>query len=281
MSQIVTINGRPLDNEAEPYLQIGSKPMRRHPTIINGQMVHDVNINGYTYPPAQEGCILYLPGLPGQGSKIWNRAAGGASLDGTITGAVWKRSPNGLWYLDFDGTDDKVEANSQFGDVDFEGQLFTIKFWFNMDSAKSASQAVVGIKPTTATNKGIQIFMRAQDGSIRCVLFRADNNITGKIGISSDTSIFSNDAWYQFILTHDGNAWNNTNTNMYLNAVSKGTGTTTISDTWQTNNNKVYIGCAPGTYPNAGVALLEVLDTEWTAAQGLDSYNREKHLFGV
>jgi len=53
---------------------------------------------------------------------------------GVITGATWVRLPSGLWYLSFDGLDDKVAlpANASiYGAFETE---FTVEFWF-MSSA--------------------------------------------------------------------------------------------------------------------------------------------------
>ncbi len=61
---------------------------------------------GLSTPPI--GCVLDLPGLPGAGNKIYDRSPYGNH--GTITGAVWKRLPSGLWVLNFDGSDDRVDC---------------------------------------------------------------------------------------------------------------------------------------------------------------------------
>ncbi len=122
MGQIVTLNGRPLESEVEPYLQVGTPPRWQTPIVLNGRMVHDVTINGYDYPPAPSDSVLYYPGLPGQRATIWNRCKPGATNDGTITGAIWRRLPSGLWYLGFDGDDFVVtpaHASLTFGTGDF------------------------------------------------------------------------------------------------------------------------------------------------------------------
>ena len=61
------------------------------------------------YDPPSLGTVLYLPGLPGGGSKIYDRSPYGNI--GTITGATWVRTPDGLWCLSFDG-DDHVDCGS-------------------------------------------------------------------------------------------------------------------------------------------------------------------------
>lgn len=109
MGQIVTLNGRPNDLDQQPSLKVGTR-QDRTPIELNGRMVHGVNINGFDYPPCEPGCVLYLPGLPGYGSTIWDRSNQGNH--GTITGATWVRLPSGLWVLSFDGSDDVVNCGS-------------------------------------------------------------------------------------------------------------------------------------------------------------------------
>ena len=59
------------------------------------------------FNPPQLCCVLCLPGLPGAGSKIYDRSPYGNV--GTIVGANWVRLPGGLWCLNFDGADDHVD----------------------------------------------------------------------------------------------------------------------------------------------------------------------------
>jgi len=70
---------------------------------INQRLLDDDVIFGT--PP--DRAVLWYPGLPGGGTKIYDRSIKRAN-NGTITGALWTRLPSGLWVLDYDGTDDKV-----------------------------------------------------------------------------------------------------------------------------------------------------------------------------
>ncbi len=92
---------------------------------------------GRSAPPV--GCVLHLSGLPGGGNKIYDRSPYGNI--GTITGAVWKRLPSGLWYLDYDGSDDKVvianESNFDFTDT------ITIIMWVKPGTQTTAYAAII------------------------------------------------------------------------------------------------------------------------------------------
>lgn len=127
MVQIVTMNGRPHDLDYKPALKVNTQ-QDRTPIKINGRMVHGVNINGFEYPPAEANSILYYPGLPGYGTKLWDRSNGGN--DGTIMGATWKRLPSGLWITESDGSDDKIIANNV--SIGSAPQYFSIVFWLKI-----------------------------------------------------------------------------------------------------------------------------------------------------
>lgn len=76
-------------------------------------------------PPALE-IPLSLRGLPGGGSKIYDRSQYGNH--GTITGAIWEKLPSGLWCLSFDGSDDIVTVASA-DCLNFGDSSFTLLLW--------------------------------------------------------------------------------------------------------------------------------------------------------
>ncbi len=76
------------------------------------------------FDPPDIGTVLYLPGLPGGGSKIFDRSPYGNN--GTIVGATWARNAQGVWELSF-GTTDEVETPA-LGLTDADD--YTICEWF-------------------------------------------------------------------------------------------------------------------------------------------------------
>lgn len=52
---------------------------------------------------------------------------------GTITGAVWKQLPSGIWVMSFDGVDDIVSITSS-SSLEFTSSPFTIIAWVNVSS---------------------------------------------------------------------------------------------------------------------------------------------------
>lgn len=84
------------------------------------------------WPPVPDGCVLYLPGEPGSGATITD--VSGQENDGTITGATWVRTAQGLQGLDFDGIDDLVNCGSDSSiDNPFDGGG-TWECWVDLDS---------------------------------------------------------------------------------------------------------------------------------------------------
>jgi len=81
--------------------------------------------------PTPAGAVLWLPGQDDAYSATI-RDRSGKGNHGTITGALWKRLPSGLWYLDFDGTDDNVNCGSA-ASLDFGAASFLAMGWFRVD----------------------------------------------------------------------------------------------------------------------------------------------------
>ncbi len=78
------------------------------------------------FSPPPLGTVLFLPGLPGAGTIIYDRSLYGNH--GTITGATWKFNGR-VWYLDFDGTDDYVDCGLNVASLELT--TFTFCGWIN------------------------------------------------------------------------------------------------------------------------------------------------------
>ncbi|MDP2731407.1 MAG: hypothetical protein Q8O55_13160 [Dehalococcoidales bacterium] len=68
--------------------------------------------------------LLYLPGLPGGGSRIHDRSSYGNH--GTLIGATWVKTPGGLWCLNFDGSDDYIDCGTG---ITLANSSFTLEAW--------------------------------------------------------------------------------------------------------------------------------------------------------
>ena len=100
--------------------------------------------NGVLFEP-DSNCVLWLPGQDdAYSSTIRDRSGNGN--DGTITSATWKNdTPGGLWYLSFDGDNDKLSCDGAIGDLDLTrtGDV-TVCAWVNRTASSGAQYAIGG-----------------------------------------------------------------------------------------------------------------------------------------
>jgi hypothetical protein len=90
--------------------------------------------NHLIFDPPPLGAALYHPGLPGGGSKIYDRSIYGNH--GNISGVSWVKSPGGIWGQYHDGGDDVVIV--PHSDVFNISTGFTFIVWFNPVDVSSA-----------------------------------------------------------------------------------------------------------------------------------------------
>ena len=262
MNQIVTINGKPIECEQEPYLRIGQPPKWRTPIEINGRMVHGVCINGYSYPPAGAESVLYMPGLPGQGTKIWDRSGGN---HGTISGAVWKRLPSGLWYLDFDNVDDYVYTGASATDISARN---TFEVWATIEANPSAGSTYRNILMKDGT------YYRGLSWNINTkqICFVADSGgVVDKSGVFAYTPATT---WIYIV-----GVWSGTRCSLYVNGVLKNTAT--VDDTWTDSGNSPYYFHQSGRALLGKGTLACVRNVALDAITILNRYNQLLQFFGV
>lgn len=210
------------------------------------------------------GSLLYLPGLPGSGSKVYDRSPYGNS--GTITGATWTKLPSGIWCLSFDGIDDVVDCgNSACFNVT---SALTVVAWINPVGwgggtyGRILSKGVITawaffLSMTTAEMR----FYGASMGS----------------AIQSNPNVIALNKWQQVGITY-----NKANVRFYVNGVYQGGDA--LSQPLGTNIQNLLVGSESEVADrcfNGNIALVRVLNRPWTTLEFQNSFNREKHLFGV
>ncbi len=207
------------------------------------------------------GCVLSLPGLPGGGSKLYDRSPYGNH--GSITGATWVRLPSGLWCLSFDGVDDYINCgNGKSFDVEYG----SILVWVNSNDLSDSN--TIFHKPGTLLR---EIYIQA--AGFRWMLTVQ----TGTIDWSLSTAV-AVDTWYFVAFTWDG-----TTARIFKNGAEIGTNTNQ-SGAALTNTNILYIGYRHlySDRPFSGyVALPRICNKVFSGLEIANCFNREKHLFGV
>lgn len=220
--------------------------------------------NGLSTPPI--GCVLHLPGLPGGGSKIYDRSPYGNI--GTITGAVWKRLPSGLCVLGFDGEDDYVDCGAG---VSLDLTDMTLMAWIKADNVTGEHHiSHKGGSGSARVNYRFEVV----DGYLRLNMLDA-----GGWHANTDTAIsLSTDTWYLATVTYDGS-----NVRFYVDAVEGDAPAETTTPPTATESLTI------GAYSWGGytmewdgfIGLVRIYNRALNALEIQNHFNREKHLFGV
>jgi hypothetical protein len=216
------------------------------------------------FAPPTLGTAISLTGLPGGSSKIQDRSSYGSI--GTITGASWVKLPSGLWCLHFDGVDDHVEIthHSSLAIVD----RITIKFWVRF-ACLDAVQALFDKDWTTAWDIHLWSTNRAN------ARFQIGGALVECYAPAANFTAVTN-TWYQWVVRYGG-----ANLKIFINAdeVDSDAGSGAIG----TNNYNLRIGesRSGGSDLNGDIALIEIANRAWSAMEIQNSYDQEKHLFGV
>lgn len=244
------------------------------------------NIDSLVFEPPHANCVLYLPGLPGGGNRLSDRSPY-ASI-GTITGAIWKRLPSGLWYLSFDGIDDFVDCGDP-ASLDMGTARFTIKLWV-FGQMNSTEKSIVN-KGREANGYSLYI---ASNNKIAGILFVGTT--WAKYLVSTSVVGYLSDArWHQIVMAvnrgantidifYDGKEVTYGADSVAGNGFSASDSIDNTRNFGLSNWDNAACGNARGwnTHPwNGGIALLEVIKGQvWSAFDVMNSYEREKHLIG-
>jgi hypothetical protein len=224
------------------------------------------SVTDFEFAQPNANCVLYMPGLPGAGSYIYDRSIYGNH--GTIIGATWTRLPSGLWYPDFDGTDDKITI-ADAASLHFGGNI-TVKVWIKPDDKDTDRTIIHG---SLTLGHSASWWLETYVGKIVWGI-NGNYNYGGSAVIvegqlqqiicTYDSALASNN-----ILTYyNGALWDNVPPD-YTTDIADDVGVT-IGQTGA--GSFIYDG---------GILLLEVLPITWTPSQVMQSFQSERHLLGV
>ena len=206
---------------------------------------------------------LYNPGATIDGvSKVYDRS--GKGNHGTITGATWAQTGQGLWYLDFDGTDDVVNV----GDIlALELQAFSIQFWMKND--RMQDDAIIGYSKIGAGFTNLGWYFRSDDpGDI----------VQIRVGSGAANSVVQYVGQAEGVWVHWRGTWDGTTLTLYRNDVSVGTPTTPGYASLDYTDTSFRMGTVGNLFPfKGGLALVKYSSNSATPS----SYQQERHLAGV
>lgn len=218
------------------------------------------------FAPPPLGTALLFTGLPGGSNQIQNRSSYGNS--GIIIGATWVRLSNGLWCLYFDGVDDRVDCGNHSSLHFIASAQMTIKAWVRL-SQIDRHHVIVNKR---GVNVGYWLRVEGAGGNINKLRFtRADwvDKLTGAKALAANT-------WYQVGLAYDNNSGQ-----LYLNGVPDGAAGSNMGFVNETAANLKIADANGWSWLKGNVALAEMHNRAWRTLEFQNSFNREKHLFGV
>ena len=194
----------------------------------------------------------------------WNDLSGNSNNVTLVNGATYSSNDGG--YLDFDGTNDYINANTALPDSFFQGNS-TLSFWlyFNTIDSDSQGQAIIH-HGTNSAYKGFHVMQRVSKVNI---------DLWGTA--LETTSTFSASTWYNITITLN----NTTNACViYINGSSDASGTLTASYTGTGNNCRIAGPIIEGGVfhdeLHARIAQVFAYDAVLTASEVLQNYDATK-----
>ncbi|KKM64348.1 hypothetical protein LCGC14_1502330 [marine sediment metagenome] len=219
--------------------------------------------NGVLFEPDAD-TVLWLPGQDDAYSATI-RDRSGAGNNGAITGATWTRNSQGLWYLDFDGSDDTVIMGNT-ATLNFSTGDLTLVIWIKC--GENGRTQVLFNKEDAG---GQLNFERLADNTIRFFCWASGYQAQIFTNAITDTN------WHQISASRIGAALA-----ISRDGVEDDTGSGTIKDVDSTGDLGMGATDIDTRNFKGGLALGRAIKgTGWTAAQRTASFNQERHLFNV
>lgn len=220
------------------------------------------------FNPPELGCVLYLPGLPGGGSKIYDRSPYGNI--GTITGATWVRLPSGLWVLSFDGADDFVD----FGDCTYlRTNEVTVLFWVK-PSAFTSAPVQYSLRANSSAYSGTTTLLSSSTNKFQFLVAEDDEN--WKLILTSNDALLTT-RYYLLAGTYKSGEGR-----IYVNGVQQAETSSATGNIYYDGTDLRIGGEHDDTRDHFGtLALFRIYNRALSALEIQNSFNREKHLFGV
>ncbi len=227
---------------------------------------------------------VYTPMLKGGDSKVKNYA--NVDTGGAITGAIWKRLPSGLWYLDYDGIDDRT-LWAQNDITNIPGAL-SVSIWVKLDVAIASQPdtvvTLVSKQATSQTNRNFALrITKATD-----VLDFNGRNAAGD-GYIFESAVAAVGATYldDLIWHKITGVWNRANTTslIFIDAVARSTDAgQTDADLYTAANGYMDIANSRGqadTFLDGGATLLDLQAKALSAEEEADYYGWQRQIVGV
>lgn len=223
--------------------------------------------NGVLFEP-DANTVLWFPGQDdAYSSTIRDRS--GKGNNGTITGATWSKTGQGLWYLSYDGGDDRVTV-AHASSISLSTAM-AIETWARLDD--TVDEFAVLLRKGVATRSYV---FEKSDGATPVIEFairKSDNSAW----VISPTFVYTINTWYHFMGTFDGSE-----VALMVNGVSQGSPAAYVG-TIQATTDDLGIGAAVGggAFLPGDISLSRIYNRAPSEAEAQSHYTQERHLFGV
>ena len=229
-----------------------------------------VDRDGLVFGPPELGCVLYLSGLPGGSSKVYDKSPYGSH--GTITGATWERLTSELWCLRFDGLDDYTECQNM-PSLNITNEI-SVEFWCRIITPPAGGVGCLMSKDAVGSNRAWKISINS-GGHFYYEIFGAGNG-----GMDTTPDSYEAGQWYHLCFTFRAG----TRREFFVNAASVLSDSTITGSIPSTTCAIVVAGIdyvVARECVNADIALVRVYRRVLSAFEVQNQFNREKHLFGA
>ncbi len=237
----------------------------------------DRDTNTLVFNPPSPGCVLFLPGLPGGGSKLHDRSPYGTP--GTITGATWEFNGR-VWYLNFDGIDDYVNCGTPPA-LDLERtDQFSVFAWVKRLSLTAATRIILSKALASGTYRGWAFWVSS--GHYVTVILKNTDVPNNAIHINTEATVLDTN-WHLIGFTYNGSS-SAAGVKIYIDSLLQATTvfqdslTATIKTTQDVNVGARANGSNPWSGSIGPVLVLKGVILSQLQIQGY--FEQTKRLFG-
>lgn len=223
-------------------------------------------------PDISQGTVLWWHGQDDAYSSTIRDRAG--NKNGTLTGPTWVKTPNGLWTLSFDGSDDLVTSTS--ATLKESRSTLTLSLWVKLDSLLNTVWFAGNDIDSGVSVGGFDLHYNSVN-RVDASLWRTS---TGTNLATTGVATLSADTWYHVAMTFSG-----TQVLTYINGAQDAASAVIAADSSGTATPDFILGALPnatGFFKLAGDLALVKLESSALSAGAIKAeYNTERHLFGV
>ena len=242
--------------------------------MLKGQIVDGLSLLSWTRPIEMDrarqrrNCVLNLSSPIVSPTTVFD--VSGKGNHGTLTGAIWVREPSGVSALDYDGTDDFTEGP---GAVSLGLGSYMIKVWVISDLAAGAEweKSFCRNFDVATSTRAFNMFL-SDTGTWNVGLF---DNVGAATNLTSNISVIIGNPT-MICLVHNALTGR---FQIFVNGVQANDTTDPANLQTALGTFRFGYGATANRFFDGGISLPLVITRVPTAAEIMEIYNQERHLF--